>query len=333
MPHLEAPWWLLLAPLPWLIRRWLPPYRASQASVRVPFTRTIAATVSQPAAAPERANAHRLYWLVWLLLLLAVCRPVVLAPPIEIHRPVRDLVLAIDISESMATPDYELADGRRTDRLSAVKTVVERFIAQRPNDRVGLVVFGSAAFPQAPPSQDHRVITRLLAEVETGMAGPKTAIGDAIGVTLRLLAASTATDKVLIVLTDGSDNASQLAPEQAAAVAVGHNLTVHTIAVGDPAATGQAELELSVLRQIARITGGQFFLATDQRNLTKVYQTLDAITPHQVQTLSFQPRHDVFWWPLALALGLLLAVNGLGLTQEWWHHRRANRPQEHRDVH
>lgn len=328
MLQLDSPWWLLLLPLPWLALHWLPAYREGRTSVRVPFTAefsTQLAGARNPGAEPGQRLQRLTHWLVWLLLLFAAARPVELAPPLVIQQPTRDLVLAIDLSESMATRDYQDPDGERTDRLSAVKAVVNEFIQQRHDERIGLVVFGNAAFPQAPPTRDHDTVQRLLVETAVGMAGPNTAVGDAIGVSLRLLEASDASDKVLILLTDGHDTASRMAPTQAAAIAARQRLTIHTIAVGDTEAEGSDRVDLATLQEVARITNGQFLKAGDSDTLAQVYRQLDALTPHQSRTLSYQPRTDLFWLPLGLALALLLSVAVAGLIRARCERRSADR--------
>ena len=125
--------------------------------------------------------------LVWALLLLAVARPVYVEKPIERQQPVRDLMLAIDISQSMETTDFTDANGQKINRLAAVKEVVHGFIDKRKEDRLGLIVFGSGAYPQAPLTLDHASLSLLLDDTGIGMAGPNTAIGDAIGLSLKLL--------------------------------------------------------------------------------------------------------------------------------------------------
>jgi hypothetical protein len=138
----------------------------------------------------------------------------------------------------------------------------------------------------------------LLDEAGVGMAGPNTALGDAIGLTIKLLAAAKEQEKVLILLTDGNDTGSAITPEHAARLAREHGIVVHAIGIGDPAATGEDKVDLHTLQMIARTTGGRFFRADDRAALQQVYATLDQITPHNVTTLSHQPRRDLFVWPL-----------------------------------
>jgi len=314
MWQLDYPWLLLLLPLPWLTYRFLPAYNEARSAVRVPFFAAMSRAVGE---APGTAGSRRNRWqlllnvLVWALILLAVSRPVYVEKPIERQQPVRDLMLAIDLSQSMETEDFTNAQGEKTNRLAAVKSVVQGFIDKRKDDRIGLIVFGSGAYPQAPLTLDHASLSLLLADTGIGMAGPNTAIGDAIGLSLKLLDKAHEQEKILILLTDGNDTSSAITPDHAAEMAANKGVIIHTIGIGDPDASGEAKVNLQGLEQIANTTGGRFFRAEDRAALDQVYDTLDQLTPHQVKTLSHQPQRELFYWPLSAAL-LLLALYQLG---------------------
>ncbi|NRH28362.1 VWA domain-containing protein [Pseudomonas sp. MS19] len=314
MWQLDYPWALALLPLPWLMYRFAREYKETRSALRVPFFTGVSQAVGQqPKVSGQPGGRWQmlLNLLVWALVLLACARPQWVEPPLEHKQPVRDLMLAIDISQSMDTRDYTDANGNKVDRLSAVKDVVRGFIEQRKDDRIGLIVFGTGAYPQAPLTLDHASLGLLLDEVGSGMAGPNTALGDAIGLTIKLLDKAKEQEKVLILLTDGNDTGSAITPGHAAQMAADKHIVVHTIGIGDPAATGDAKVDLDVLRDIANVTQGRFFRADDRAALKQVYETLDKITPHEVKTLSHQPRRDLFWWPLAAAVLLLLIGQGL----------------------
>ncbi|PKA72657.1 Ca-activated chloride channel family protein [Pseudomonas baetica] len=308
MWQLDYPWLLLLLPLPWLAYRYLPAYNEARSAVRVPFFAAMSRAVGE---APGIVGSRRNHWqlllnvLVWALILLATARPVFVEKPIERQQPVRDLMLAIDLSQSMETEDFTNASGAKINRLAAVKEVVQGFIDKRKDDRLGLIVFGSGAYPQAPLTLDHASLSLLLADTGIGMAGPNTAIGDAIGLSLKLLDQAHEQEKVLILLTDGNDTSSAITPDHAAEMAANKGVIIHTIGIGDPSASGEAKVNLSALEQIAKTTGGQFFRAEDRTALDQVYSTLDRLTPHQVNTLSHQPQRELFYWPLGAAMALL----------------------------
>ncbi|MGZ9739025.1 vWA domain-containing protein [Pseudomonas sp. GNP012] len=308
MWQLDYPWLLILLPLPWLGYRYLPDYREARSAVRVPFFGAMSRAVGQaPSQAGTRSNRWQLLLnlLVWTLLLVAASRPVWVEKPIERQQPVRDLMLAIDISQSMETTDFTDANGQKINRLAAVKDVVHGFIDKRKDDRIGLIVFGTGAYPQAPLTLDHTSLSLLLDDTGIGMAGPNTAIGDAIGLSLKLLEQAHEQEKVLILLTDGNDTSSAITPDHAAAMAAAKEVVIHTIGIGDPNAEGEAKVNLQGLKDMAQTTGGRFFRAEDRNALDQVYSTLDKLTPHQVKTLSHQPKRDLFWWPLGAALALL----------------------------
>lgn len=327
MWRLEYPWLLALLPLGWLAYRYLPPYVQRRSAVRIPFFESVARSTGQ---APQRPGVRGDRWqlalnaLVWLLLVLTLARPERVEPPLEHRQPVRDLLLAIDISQSMETEDFVAPDGRREDRLSGVKAVVADFIDRRKDDRLGLIVFGTAAYPQAPLTQDHATLKLLLGQVSTRMAGPNTAIGDAIGVAIKQFEHAGEHDQVLILLTDGNDTGSAVPPDRAAAMAAARHIVVHTVGIGDPQAQGEEKVDFDALRAIAAKTGGRFFQAQDQTSLRQVYAELDRITPHEVRELRHQPKQDFFWVPLGLAL-LLLAGWHLAAALGGW--RRGGRPQ------
>ncbi|KHA70320.1 membrane protein [Pseudomonas chlororaphis] len=308
MWQLDYPWLLLLLPLPWLAYRYLPAYNEARSAVRVPFFAAMSRAVGE---APGIVGNRRNHWqlllniLVWALIVLAVARPVFVEKPIEKQQPVRDLMLAIDLSQSMETEDFTNASGAKINRLAAVKEVVQGFIDKRKDDRLGLIVFGTGAYPQAPLTLDHASLSLLLADTGIGMAGPNTAIGDAIGLSLKLLDKAHEQEKVLILLTDGNDTSSAITPDHAAEMAANKGVIIHTIGIGDPSASGEAKVNLSALEQIAKTTGGQFFRAEDRNALDQVYATLDRLTPHQVKTLSHQPQRELFYWPLGAAVTLL----------------------------
>ncbi|MFQ6573916.1 vWA domain-containing protein [Pseudomonas sp. UM16] len=314
MWQFDYPWALLLLPLPWLAYRFLSAYREAHSALRVPLFAAMSRAIGQqPGSA--RAGAGRwqlaLNLLVWALLLAACARPVWVEQAIEHQQPIRDMMLAIDISQSMQTQDYTDTNGHNSDRLTAVKGVVRDFIAQRKDDRIGLIVFGTGAYPQAPFTLDHASLGVLLDEVGIGMAGPNTALGDAIGLSIKLFEQAKEQEKVLILLTDGNDTGSAITPEHAARLAKQRGIVVHTIGIGDPQATGDAKVDLAALQNISRITGGRFFRAGDRQALRDVYTTLDQITPHNVKTLRHQPKRDLFWLPLGAALLLSLLCQTL----------------------
>ncbi|MEM1412006.1 MAG: VWA domain-containing protein, partial [Pseudomonadota bacterium] len=229
-----------------------------------------------------------------------------LEDPIVHEEPMRDLLLAVDLSGSMDAEDFTDAQGKQVDRLTAVKQVLEDFLAKREGDRVGLVFFGSAAFVQAPFTSDLDVVGELLDEARVRMLGPRTMLGDALGLGINLFERSEVEERVMILLTDGNDTGSLVPPERAAGIAADLGVTIHTVAIGDPEAVGEQALDEATLRTVAERTGGGFYRADDRAAMADIYAELDQLNPRQVETISYRPRRDLFAWPLALAMVLVL---------------------------
>ncbi|MEX0281824.1 MAG: VWA domain-containing protein [Arenibacterium sp.] len=244
---------------------------------------------------------------VWSLLILALAGPERVGAPVEITKSARDMVLAIDISGSMDEVDFTTTDGQRMQRLAAVQTVVSDFVGERDGDRVSLIVFGTQAYLQAPLTEDLRTITDLIDQTAVGMAGPHTALGDAIGLAIRTFEASDIEERVLIVLSDGADTGSLMSPINAAAIARRENVQIFTIAVGDPDGDGENRVDLATLDEIARRSGGEAFFAGDVDALNDVYQRIDALNPREVETVSYRPRRSLAFLPMGLA-GLLATL-------------------------
>lgn len=309
MLELAHPWMLLAAPLPLLVWFVLPPYRERVTSVEVPF---FAGTAEAAGATPSRSavvlRRSWLQWIVapvaWLLLVAALAGPEWIEPPITKVVSSRDLLVAIDVSQSMETRDVRDSQGNVSSRLDAVKAVVTDFITRRPGDRIGLMLFGATPYLQAPLTLDHDVVQTLLAEAAIGMAGPMTMLGDAIGLGITLFDGSKVARRVLILVTDGNDTGSRMPPARAADVAKAHGLTIYTIVVGDPATTGE-KVDESAMRSVSERTGGRSFLARDGAALDAVYRTIDEVEPTKVESQSYRPKRPLFWIPLAAALALM----------------------------
>jgi Ca-activated chloride channel family protein len=309
------PWVLALLPLPLLAWWLLPAHRATQRGLVVPFLPRLSALTGRSALrdlAVTQGGPWRYLVLIicWLCAVLALARPQLIEPPVTRELPARDLLLAVDLSGSMATADFTDAQGKTTDRLAAVKAVLDDFLAKRKGDRVGLILFGNAAFVQVPFTEDLAVARQLLDEAQVGMAGPQTAFGDALGLAINVFDRSTVKERVLIALTDGNDTSSQVPPEKAAQIAHDKGIVIHTVAVGDPRAAGEDALDETTLKNVAALTGGLYSHAGDHEQLASIYQQIDRLETRKVQSISHRPRRDVYWWPLAA--GLLASMAYLG---------------------
>jgi Ca-activated chloride channel family protein len=305
------PWLLALLPLPLVLRYLLPRHQEPQAALRVPFFDRLAAvlgggTADQPAPGHRRRLQWALLMFAWLCLVAALTRPQWLEAPVSQDLPMRDLLLAVDLSGSMDTPDFSDPSGATIERLDAVKQVLTGFLQQREGDRVGLILFGSAAFVQAPFTEDLAVVQELLDEAQVRMLGPRTMLGDAMGLAINLFERSEVDERVMIILTDGNDTGSLVPPERAAEIARDQGITVHTVAIGDPQAAGEQALDEATLSKVADITGGGYYRAQDRDALASIYTELDRLNPRQVETLSYRPRTELYTWPLGVLLMVAL---------------------------
>jgi Ca-activated chloride channel family protein len=253
-----------------------------------------------------------------LLLSFAAARPQIVRE-LEEEENGRDLFLSLDISGSMRENDF--ASGAfYINRLEAVKQVTSEFINSRKQDRIGVAVFGSHAYLQAPLTRDHKLVTQLISRLSVGIAGDGTAIGDGIGVALKRLEQIDGYSKAIILLTDGANNSGQVNPIQAAKIAEQLKIKIHTIGIGRNAKSGTqyglpqsvAEYDETTLKEIAKVTGGVFFNADNLAELKKVYAEIDQLeTREQLAT----PKQEVrelfidysFFGIFALASYLILS--------------------------
>ncbi|MEM1442610.1 MAG: VWA domain-containing protein [Verrucomicrobiota bacterium] len=312
-------WIFALLPLPWLVRKMLPPRKQSELAVRVPFGDRLLSAMESGESAVKVVHRTR-EWIVpvllWILFLVALARPQWVEEPITKELPTRDLLLLVDLSGSMSATDFTNAAGEKVDRLAAVKEVLDEFLTKREGDRVGLVVFGDAPFLQAPFSTDLDLSRQLLEETAVGMAGTRTALGDAIGLGVNLFDESDAPAKTIIALTDGNDTKSQVPPIEAARVAAQRDIRIHTVAIGDPSSVGEEKLDEETLQQVASTADGSYFFAADRAELEGIYEELDRIETRQVDVVSHRPRRDLFFWPLVVALFISMGEKGLVVLRQ-----------------
>ena len=315
MLQFELPWAFALLPLPLLVYWLTPEFRDQGEALRAPFfARLVELSGREPSSGAvvlrktwfQRTNAA----LCWCLIVVALARPVWAGEPITQQTASRDMLLLVDLSASMKEEDFTDAEGNRISRLEAVKQVLDEFITRREGDRLGLAVFGTAAFPQAPFTDDHQAVRGLLKELQPGMPGVRTMIGDAIGLAVKLFDASDKKNKVAILLTDGNDTGSKMPVGRAAEIAAEKGITIHTVAMGDPETVGEQALDLDVLQDIADVTGGKAFEALDRAELESIYDELNELELEQVDTLSYRPKYALFHYPVGgvVLLNILLAA-------------------------
>lgn len=311
----DHPWAFALLPLPLLVRFLLPAYREQSVALRIPFLARLSGSNAPPPDAPHTGALRlALAILAWLMLVTAIAAPVRIEPPITRDSGGRDVLLALDLSGSMDTQDMAGADGAMVSRLDAARAVLKEFIARRTSDRLGLIVFGTAAFVLAPFTHDHAVLTTLLDETAPRMAGPQTMIGDAIGLAAQTFERGQVAGRMMILLTDGNDTGSRVPPQRAAEIASRLGVRIYTVSLGDPGSVGEAALDIPALEAIAKATGGAHFHATDPAALSEIYARIDAMERTPAQSQSWRPRTPLFAWPLgafALLAALLILIPDL----------------------
>lgn len=323
MITLAWPWVLALLPLPLLAWWFLPPAGdEGGGAVHLPFEGDL---VDEPGT-PGGRRAGMAFWVavaIWLLLVIAAARPQWLGDPVSVPLSGRDLMLAVDVSGSMQHEDYRL-DGRPVNRLEVVKSVAGRFIDRRENDRLGLILFGSRAYVQTPLTFDRETVRTMLDEAVIGLAGRETAVGDAIALATKRLRDQPQDNRVVILLTDGSNTAGNIDPVEAARLAARVGVRVYTIGIGGGPVGVRTpfgilsqrgtDLDPATLQAIAVETGGRYFQATDTDQLAQVYDELDRLEPSLRDERSYRPMQALFMWPagLALLLSLGLALRHLG---------------------
>lgn len=331
MLNLLWPWALALAPLPFIYRWWRSPAETHVRALRAPLLAS--AAEGQSASGTGSQWLSRLILLLlslcWLATVAALSRPLWIGEPVALPTNGRDILLAVDISGSMERDDMQL-NGRQVNRLVAVKSVVGDFVIERQGDRLGLILFGEKAYLQTPLTFDRLTMQSLLEEAQIGFAGTNgTAIGDAIGLAVKRLQDRPEHHRVVILLTDGANNAGELEPLKSADLAQRANVKIYTIGIGAEVqetwglfgkrvTNPSADLDEATLTSIAQMTGGQFFRARDPEELKAIYAELNRLEPLEQDAETIRPVATLFHWPLgiALALSLLIAVLRLNSTRK-----------------
>ena len=307
MIELAHPWAFILLPLPLLVWWLVPPHREPVSALRVPFFEILVQASGEAPRGGATVMRRRplqltAALLIWLCLIVALAKPEWLDPPIEKTEAARDVILAVDISGSMDQNDFAVTGGQPMQRLAAVKGVVGQFIKDREGDRLALIIFGSKAYVQVPFTQDLETARALLEAVEVGMAGPHTALGDAIGLAIQTFKASEIEQRLLILLTDGSDTGSRMTPLNAARIAAQNRVDIFTIGVGDPEGQAEDRVDFETLEQIAISANGKFFSADSTEGLASVYDRIEKLAPRETKTVSYRPRRALVHWPAGAAV-------------------------------
>lgn len=325
MLEFQWPWLLWLIPLP-LLMYFIPARKQQDVALQVPFFRQ-AQSLQQEQSHHRRLRPVRylLLWVIWLAALGAAANPQWLGEPVSLQGSGRDLLLAVDISGSMQIEDMQL-QGRAVNRLTAIKRVVGNFVEGRTSDRLGLILFGSQAYLQAPLTYDRHTVGVLLQEAQIGFAGEQTAIGDAIGLAVKRLRNRPDNSRVLVLLTDGANTSGELTPRRAAELARHEHIRIYTIGFGAdelvvPGIFGNRrinpseDLDEDTMREVAEATGGRYFRARNVEELDAIHRELDRLEPIELDSRTFRPVQTLFFWPLSVALLLSLLIAASHLWQ------------------
>ncbi len=279
----------------------------------------------------------------WTGLTLALMRPQIVNITQHVQEKGYDIMLAVDISESMLALDMannneiyeklrqgsirEVKAEELKSRIVATKEVVSNFVRMRSSDRIGLILFGQYAYLQVPITRDAMMVERMLNNAAAGMAGGATAIGDAIGIAIKEMQKRVGNTRILILLTDGDDNSSTIPPLQAAMIAKESNLKIYTIGIGKNGiipyldgrggiALGQSNMNEEVLKQVSEITGGVYFRANDDYSLSKIYQKINDLEKIEYDETEYSLHEPLFRYPLLVSLVSFLLIGLCPLLQK-----------------
>lgn len=322
MPYLPDltfawPWLIVLLPVIWAVQRWVP--SQPPAALYVPHALLWRRAAQQTSRSSY--GVRRLLGLVaWTAFVLAVMRPTLPGPSVAQPLSGRQMMLIIDLSQSMSIADMTLND-RRANRLDVLKTVLREFIDRRTGDQIGLTVFGSEAYLVLPVSPDLRMVQTVVLDMHIGMAGARTAMGDGLGIGLaHLIDNPTEGDRTVILLSDGAQNEGNIQPADAAQWAADNRIRLYTIGFGatlsgtglfnDLPRAATADIDEPTLIALAEATGGQYFRAESTQQLQDIYRTIDRLEPALGASQYLSPRIELFYWPAAFGL-VLMAISQL----------------------
>ncbi len=323
----EDPWLLALAIVlvPLFLRYW-----KRSGTARIRFSETTPFGRIPPSLSTQLRHSLIVFRCLGIgLCVVALARPQAGTKETEILTEGIDIMLCLDTSGSMRALDFQL-EGRRSDRLAVVKEVVKSFIRKRENDRIGMVVFGEQAFTQCPLTMDYGILLSFLDRLEIGMAGDSTALGAALATSVKRLKDVPGKSKVVILLTDGRNNAGRISPATAAEIAKTYKIKVYTIGVGVEGESPflmetlfgkryvyqKVDLDEETLKEIADKTGGLYFRATDTASLEKIYGEIDRLEKTKAKVKEYTEYRELFGRFALPGLAFLLA--GFLLENTWF---------------
>ena len=330
--ELANPYWLWMLPLPIIINWLIPAYRTRQSAIKVPFfdvlVQALDETPSEGASQLTASVWQKAFLVVsWCLLIFALTKPTILGEPQTRESLGRDVMVVVDLSGSMAEQDFvskqasdndsDAGEIKKISRLEATKEVLADFVNTRKGDRLGLILFGDAAFVQTPFTADQKVWLELLNQTDVAMAGQSTHLGDAIGLAIKVFEQSSSEnesstrEKVAIVLTDGNDTGSYVEPIDAAKVAAAKGVRIHMIAMGDPRTVGEQALDMDIINRVAEASGGKAFQAINRDELELAYEAIGELEPQLYESTTYRPKQSIHQYPVMLIVAMYLFAFGV----------------------
>jgi len=304
----------LLLPIFWIALKYFRKHRVNDDMLKVPFlSRILALNQHQLSTTHHKINIKYLSALCgWSLLILACTNPQWLGKPLPIKQEGRNIMLAVDLSPSMDIPDLQ-RNNTTINRLQTVKEVARGFIDKRQGDKLGLILFGSKAYLQTPLTFDHDTVRNMLDDATIGLAGDRTAIGEAIGLAVKKFSTEQAKSRILILLTDGGNNSGLVDPIEATELAKDNHIKIYTVGIGaskmlvrgffgSKFINPSADLDESLLQKIASSTQGQYFRAQDEKTLINILEAINQLEPVSTDNKTARPVIPLFYWPLAAAI-------------------------------
>ena len=316
------PWLLLLLPLPILVY-WLPKKHKSNTDAALVIPQLLQSSSITVTKQTTKKIPLIILTLCWVLTVIALSQPQWLGEAIDIPTEGREMMIAVDLSGSMEIEDMSL-HGNAVNRLDMLKVVLGSFIERRTGDRLGLILFADDAYMQTPMTFDRKTVKQMLDESVLGLVGRKTAIGDAIALSVKRFDEKQKSNKVLLLLTDGQNTAGKITPEQALELAIAKDITIYTIGIGADVmlqrslfgtrrVNPSSELDEKTLTKLAQQTGGKYFRAKDSQGMEQIYGLLNQLEPIEQDQQQMRPLTALFYWPLSLAfilsIGYLLVIN------------------------
>lgn len=312
---LAHPFYLALIILPWLIVWFVPKAKPLWSSaLTLPFYNKLITHIDSQQHPMINITANPLFLSIWLLVVIALSNPQWLGEPMPLAREGRNIMLALDLSGSMAMRDMTL-NNQPVTRLHLVKQAATDFVKRRTGDRLGLILFGTKAYLQTPLTFDRQTILMQIAQATVGLAGNTTSIGDALGLAVKKMQAVPEQSRVIILLTDGANNSGMLTPDKACELANAYHIKIYTIGLGAQSNLSQnpffgvnvnVDLDEKTLKKLAIATNGRYFRATDLHSLNQIYNTIHQLEPVKQTAANIQPQKDYYPWPLGLAWVLLI---------------------------